>query len=83
MSLGGEFGLAPWIAALSFIALIALSIFLKRRLGGASKIASVQFIDPRRRIVEVVGSGRRHIIFLGPNNDFLIETLPVEPPHQG
>ena len=83
MTLNGEFGLVPWIAALSFVVLIALSIFLKRRLGGASKIANVQFIDPRRRIVEVVSNGRRHVIFLGPNNDFLIETLPVEPPHQG
>ena len=83
MTLNGEFGLLPWVAALSFLVLIALSVFLKRRLGGASKITNVQFIDPRRRIVEVIGNGRRHVIFLGPNNDFLIETLPVEPPHQG
>jgi len=83
MTLNGDFGLVPWMTALSFIVLVALSIFLRRRLGAASKIASVQFIDPRRRIVEVVGNGRRHVIFLGPNNDFLIETLPVEPPHQG
>jgi hypothetical protein len=78
-----EFGAVPWIACLALIVLIAIAIFLRHRLGSATKIANVQFIDPRRRIVEVVGQDRRYVIFLGPNNDFLIETRQVESPSQG
>jgi hypothetical protein len=83
MTPGVDFGAAPWIACIALIVLIALAIFLRQRLGSASKIASVHFIDPRRRIVEVVGADRRYVIFLGPNNDFLIETRQVELPSQG
>ena len=74
MNLDGAFDAAPWIAAFSLAALVALVAFLRHRLAGASKVERVHFIDPRRRIVEVVGDGRRYVLFLGPNNDFLIET---------
>jgi hypothetical protein len=83
MTPGGDFGAAPWLACIVLIVFIAVAIFLRQRLGSASKIAKVHFIDPRRRIVEVVGVDRRYVIFLGPNNDFLIETRQVELPSQG
>ena len=74
MNLDGALGAAPWIAAFAMAALVGLAVFLRHRLSGASKVERVHFIDPRRRIVEVVGDGRRYVLFLGPNNDFLIET---------